>query len=74
MVENKKLNLNSLREEYNKIKKENNTEYKPYNYNKKYICIFNDNNKKFNSNLSNLYLNISNNKRRQNKNIVLNQV
>ena len=69
---NKKLNLNSLREEYNKIKKENNTEYKPYNYNKKYICIFNDNNKKFNSNLSNLYLNISNNKRRQNRNIVLN--
>ena len=69
---NKKLNINSLREEYNKIKKENNTEYKPNNYNKKYICIFNDSNKKYNSNLSNLYLNISNNKRRQNRNIVLN--
>ena len=68
---NKKLNLNSLREEYNKIKKENNTEYKP-NYNKKYISIFNDNNQRYNSNLSNLYLNISNNKRRQNRNIVLN--
>ena len=63
--ENKKMNLNSLREEYNKIKKDNNHN----NYNKRYINIFNDNKQKINSNL---LLKIGNNKRKLNKNIITN--
>ena len=65
---NKKLNINSLREEYNKLKNEDNLEYKP-NYNKKYISVFNDNKQKINSNL---FLNLGGGKRRQNRNILLN--
>ena len=68
---NKKLNIHSLREEYNKIKKninDINVEYKP-NYNKRYISIFNDNKQKINHN--NCLLNLSNNKRRTNRNIIL---
>ena len=57
--ENKKMNLNSLREEYNKIKNDNNHN----NYNKRYINIFNDNKQKINSNL---LLKIGNNKRKLN--------
>ena len=51
---NKKLNINSLREEYNKIKKDfkDINDYKPNNYNKRYINIFNDNTQKMSSNLS----------------------
>ena len=66
---NKKLNINSLREEYNKLKNDDIQEYKP-NYNKKYISVFNDNKQKINSNL---FLNLGNNKRRQNRNILLNK-
>jgi len=68
---NKKLNINSLREEYNKIKKElkeTNIEYKPNNYNKRYINIFNDNKQKMGSNL---FLNLDNKKQKQNRNITL---
>ena len=67
---NKHLNLNSLREEYNKIKndvKENNIRDK-HNYNKRYINIFNSNKPPMNSNL---FLNLENNNKRQNKNIIL---
>ena len=67
---NKKMNIKSLREEYNKIKKEINDiniEYKP-NYKKRYINIFNDNKQKINSNL---FLNLENKKRKLNKNIIL---
>ena len=66
---NKKLNINSLREEYKKIKNDDNLRYKPNNYNKKYISIFNDKKQKKNSNL---FLNLGNNKRRPNRNIILN--
>jgi hypothetical protein len=62
--ENKKMNLNSLREEYNKIKKDNNHN----NYNKRYINIFNDNKQKMGSNL---FLNLDNKKQKQNRNITL---
>ena len=67
---NKHLNLNSLREEYNKIKndvKENNIRDK-HNYNKRYINIFNSNKPPMNSKL---FLNLENNNKRQNKNIIL---
>jgi hypothetical protein len=64
------LNLNSLREQYNKIKndvKENNIRDK-HNYNKRYINIFNSNKPPMNSKL---FLNLENNNKRQNKNIIL---
>ena len=66
---NKKLNINSLREEYNKIKKDfkDINDYKPNNYNKRYINIFNDNTQKMSSNL---FLDLEK-KRRQNRNITL---
>ena len=66
---NKKLNINSLREEYNKIKKDfkDINDYKPNNYNKRYINIFNDNTQKMSSNL---FLDLEK-RRRQNRNITL---
>ena len=67
---NKLLNINSLREEYNKIKKDtkgNNIGDKR-NYNKKYINIFDSNKQTSNSNL---FLNLENNNKRHNKNIIL---
>ena len=59
---NKELNIKSLREEYNKIKKDYNynNDYKLNNYNKRYINIFNNENNINQKNSTNLFLNLEN--------------